>query len=198
MCEQRARLPYDANEFLWHNPDFHKVGGWEAMIKEAPWMLDEVIDRHPFEFVRIMTELTLEQIFTFKTGEGFRTMIGFLDLEMRTYYPRENAAFLAARQQSYKEVSDSPMGAINRLHVPFMMASLPLILVVVVLSWRQNDRWKLTLSGLATLAYLGNSFICGAISNPADRYNNRIVWLIMLVVLVLLPPLIRAERARTK
>lgn len=198
LCDQRTRMPHDANEFLWHNPDFHKVGGWDAMIKEAPWMLDEIIDRHPVEFLRIMTELTLEQIVTFKTGEGFRTMVGFLDLEMRTYYARENAAFLAARQQSYKEVEDSPMGAINRFQVPFMMASLPLMLVVVVLAWRQRDRQKLTLGGLAMLAYLGNSFICGAISNPADRYNNRIVWLLVLTVLVLLPPLIKAERERRR
>jgi len=196
LCEQRTRLPYDANEFLWHNPDFHTVGGWEAMIKEAPWILDEIIDRHPLEFIRIMTELTLEQIVTLKTGEGFQSMVGFLDLEMRTHYARENAAFMAARQQGYKEIEDSPMAAINRLHAPFMLASLPLILVVVVLAWRQGDRLKLTLGGLVTLAYLGNSFICGAISNPADRYNNRIAWLVVLAVLVLLPPLIKAERER--
>lgn len=196
LCEQRARLPYDANEFLWHNPDFHNVGGWDAMIKEAPWILDEVIDRHPIEFVRIMAELTLEQIVTFKTGEGFRTMVGFLDGEIRTLYTDEYAAFMDARQQSYEEGSVQPMGTINLVQVPFMMASLPLILVVVVLAWRQNDRWKLTLSGLVTLAYLGNSFICGAISNPADRYNNRIVWLVVMTVLVLLPPLIKAERER--
>ena len=196
LCEQRARLPYDANEFLWHNPDFHNVGGWDAMIKEAPWILDEVIDRHPIEFVRIIAELTLEQIVTFKTGEGFRTMVGFLDGEIRTLYTDEYAAFMDARQQSYEEGSVQPMGTINLVQVPFMMASLPLILVVVVLAWRQNDRWKLTLSGLVTLAYLGNSFICGAISNPADRYNNRIVWLVVMTVLVLLPPLIKAERER--
>jgi len=166
------------------------------MIKESPWILDEIIDRHPIEFARTAAQLTLEQIVTFKTGEGFRTMVGFLDLELRTYYARENAAFMAARQQGYKDVEDSPMEAINRFQAPFMLASLPLILVVVVLAWRQDDRWKLTLSGLVTLAYLGNSFICGAISNPADRYNNRIVWLVVLTVLVLLPPLIRTERAR--
>jgi hypothetical protein len=197
LCEQRARLPYDANEFLWHNPDFQKVGGWEAMIKEAPWMLDEIIDRHPIEFVRMMGELTLEQIVTFKTGEGFRTMVGFIDLEIRTYFANENAAFMAARQQSYKEVSDSPMDAINRIQVPAMLASLPLILAVIVLAWRQNDRRNLTISGLITLAYLGNSFICGAISNPADRYNNRIVWLVMLTVLALLPLLTKNQIRKT-
>jgi hypothetical protein len=198
LCEQRARLPYDANEFLWHNPDFQKVGGWEAMIKEAPWMLDEIIDRHPIEFVRMMGELTLEQIVTFKTGEGFRTMVGFIDLEIRTYFANENAAFMAAHQQSYKEVSDSPMGAINRIQVPAMLASLPLILAVIVLAWRQNDRRNLTISGLITLAYLGNSFICGAISNPADRYNNRIVWLVMLTVLTLLPLLTKNQIRKTE
>jgi hypothetical protein len=198
LCEQRARMPRDANEFLWHNPDFHAVGGWDAMIKEAPWMLDEIIDRHPIEFAKTVISLTLEQIVTFKTGEGFRTMVGFLDREMRLYYAGENAAFMAAHQQSYKEVADSPMGAINRLQVPVMLISLPLMLAVVFLAWRQNDSWNLTLSGLIVLAYLGNAFICGAISNPADRYGNRMVWLIVLSVLVLLPPLIKAERARLK
>lgn len=198
LCPYSEEIPHDANEFLWHSSFFHKVGGWDAMIKESPWILDEIIDRHPIQFARTATQLTLEQIITFKTGEGFRTMVGFLDLELRTYYAHENAAFMAARQQGYKDVEDSPMEAINRIQGPFMLASLPLILVVVVLAWRQNDRWKLTLAGLVTLAYLGNSFICGAISNPADRYNNRIVWLVVLTVLVLLPPLIKAERARTK
>lgn len=196
LCPYREEIPQDANEFLWHSNFFHKVGGWDVMIKESPWILDEIIDRHPIEFARTAAQLTLEQIVTFKTGEGFRTMVGFLDLELRTYYPRENAAFLAARQQGYKDVEDSPMMAINRFQTPFMLASLPLILVVVVLAWRQDDRWKLTMSGLVTLAYLGNSFICGAISNPADRYNNRIVWLVVLAVLVLLPPLLRVEKER--
>lgn len=196
LCEQRARLPHDANEFLWHNPDFEKVGGWDAMIKEAPWMLDEIIDRHPVEFVRMMAELTLEQIVTFRTGEGFRTMVGFLDREIGLYYGHENAAFLAARQQSYKELWDSPMGAINSFQVPVMMASLPLMLVVLLLAWRQDERRKLTIAGLSTLAYLGNAFICGAISNPADRYGNRIVWLMVLMVLAMLPALLRARKER--
>jgi hypothetical protein len=89
------------------------------------------------------------------------------------------------------------MDAINRIQVPAMLASLPLILAVIVLAWRQNDRRNLTISGLITLAYLGNSFICGAISNPADRYNNRIVWLVMLTVLALLPLLTKNQIRKT-
>ena len=190
LCPYRDRIVSDANEFLWHNDFFHKIGGWEAMIVEAPWILDEILDRYPIEFLRTITELTLEQIVTFQTGEGFRTMVGFLDLEIRTYYPRENAAFMAARQQSYSEIELSPMWRANVIHLPAMMTSLPLMVLTLVLAWRRRDRWSLTIAGLVSLAYLGNAFICGAISNPADRYGNRIVWLVVLAVLVLLPQLL--------
>lgn len=186
LCPYRKQLPNDANEFLWHSKFFHDIGGWDAMMKEAPWILDEILDRHPVVFVRTMASLTLEQIVTFSTGEGFRTMVGFLDLELRAYYPHENAAFLAARQQGYKDVELSPMDAINRVQVPFMLACLPLLIAAIVLAWKQNDRWSVTIGGLVLLAYLGNSFICGAISNPADRYGNRIIWLVSLTALALL------------
>lgn len=190
LCPYRHKLVPDANEFLWHNDFFHPIGGWDAMLKEAPWMLDEIIDRHPVQFVLTMAELMAEQIVTFRTGEGFRTMVEFLDLEIRTYYAHENAAFMAARQQSYKDVELSPMTTINLVHVPAMLTVLPLALLTVWLAWRRRDRWNLTIASLASLAYLGNAFICGAISNPADRYGNRIVWLVALIVLIVLPRMI--------
>lgn len=190
LCPHRHKLVPDANEFLWHNDFFHPIGGWDAMLKEAPWMLDEIIDRHPVEFFLTMAELMAEQIVTLRTGEGFRTMVGFLDLEIRTYYAHENAAFMAARQQSFQDIELSPMSTINLVQVPAMLIALPLILLTVWLAWRRGDRWNLTIASLTSLAYLGNAFICGAISNPADRYGNRIVWLVVLVVLILLPPLL--------
>ncbi len=190
FCPYRHKLVPDANEFLWHNDFFHPIGGWDAMLKEAPWMLDEILDRHPVQFVVTMAELMAEQIVTFRTGEGFRTMVEFLDLEIRTYYAHENAAFMAARQQSYKDVELSPMTTINLVHVPAMLTVLPLALLTVWLAWRRRDRWNLTIASLASLAYLGNAFICGAISNPADRYGNRIVWLVALIVLIVLPRMI--------
>lgn len=196
LCSYRHQLVPDANEFLWHNDFFHPIGGWDAMLKEAPWMLDEIMDRHPVEFVLTMAELMAEQIVTFRTGEGFRTMVGFLDLELRTYYAHENATFMAARQQSYKDVELSPMMTINLVHAPVMLTALPLVFLTVWLAWRRKDRWNLTIASLASLAYLGNAFICGAISNPADRYGNRIAWLVVLVVLIVLPRILDGTRRK--
>ncbi len=43
-------------------------------------------------------------------------------------------------------------------------------------------------------ALLGNSFICGALSNPHDRYQSRLVWIAVLVVLMASFDRIRSRR----
>jgi hypothetical protein len=40
------------------------------------------------------------------------------------------------------------------------------------------------LAAAVVLTLIGNAFICGALSNPHDRYGARVVWLAVLVVIV--------------
>ncbi len=40
-----------------------------------------------------------------------------------------------------------------------------------------------TLATTVVLALLANAFVCGALSNPHDRYGARMVWLAVLVLL---------------
>ena len=35
-----------------------------------------------------------------------------------------------------------------------------------------------------TFALMANAFVCGALSNPHDRYGSRLAWLAVLVVLL--------------
>jgi hypothetical protein len=50
------------------------------------------------------------------------------------------------------------------------------------------------LAVLAALAILANAAVCGALSNPNDRYGARMVWLATLVVL-LVPWIRRSPQA---
>ena len=62
------------------------------------------------------------------------------------------------------------------------MALLPLI---VLLAWRREAVADLgELAAAAALALLANAFVCGALSNPHDRYGARMVWLAALAVMV--------------
>ena len=183
----------DAKDFLGQNPIFWKIGGWNVLLREAPWDLQQIVQRYPIEFVTAAATLMAEQLVVIKTGEGFRTMIGFMDSEMRKFYPKDYPRFLGARQQSYAELPDSPMPLINAVHVPAMLAGLVLLIAVLILALMRRERTAATLAALVLLAYLGNAFVCGAVSNPADRYGSRIAWLAALTAVVLLPRVLRAN-----
>ena len=52
------------------------------------------------------------------------------------------------------------------------------------------------LAAAVALALLANAFVCGALSNPHDRYGARVVWLAMFVAILAL--LRMTERRRGK
>ena len=68
------------------------------------------------------------------------------------------------------------------MHVP--VAYLSVLGLLVVVGWGIRAR-RHDLAGAALyifLALLGNAFICGALSNPHNRYQSRLVWLATLIV----------------
>ncbi len=55
------------------------------------------------------------------------------------------------------------------------MAMLP---IIALLAWRRRLPGDLgELAGFCMVALLSNAVVCGALSNPHDRYGARIVWL---------------------
>jgi len=124
-------------------------------------------------------------------------MGGFIDKQVARFYPGDNAAFNRAHQQNYPEIWDSPIPAINRVHVPVMLACLVLLVGVTAAALRKRDAVAATLGTLVLLAYLGNAFICGAVSNPADRYGSRLAWLAAITAILLLARVLRRDAGRT-
>jgi hypothetical protein len=92
---------------------------------------------------------------------------------------------------------NSPIPAINRVHVPAMLAGLVLLVGVAGMALWKRDRVAASLATLVLLAYLGNAFICGAISNPADRYGSRLAWLTAITAVLMLARLIKRDSSRT-
>jgi hypothetical protein len=92
-----------------------------------------------------------------------------------------NARFLAARQQH-----DQPdISAINVIHVPIAAVSLGVIAFFAIF---KQPKWidpaLRTLCATVLLALLGNAVICGVLSNPNDRYQNRLIWLAVLAAAI--------------
>jgi hypothetical protein len=62
-----------------------------------------------------------------------------------------------------------------------------LLPAILGLAWRKTIPTPLgELAATVALALLSNAFVCGALSNPHDRYGARMVWLAMLVAILAL------------
>jgi lipoprotein signal peptidase len=66
---------------------------------------------------------------------------------------------------------------VNDVHWPVALLGQIGLLAVFVMMVRQR-RWNSAIFlGFVMAALLGNALICGALSNPHDRYQSRLVWL---------------------
>ncbi|HLI11792.1 MAG TPA: hypothetical protein VKY65_09355 [Alphaproteobacteria bacterium] len=179
LCMARNRLPSTANEFLWHDDDFWRLGGWTGMQKEASRIVQGCLRDYPFTYALKSLELMLQQLVMIATGDGVTPMQFFIGHAIEKYYPREMPAFSNARQQQGIDFDD-----INALQIPLLLAAAGALIPLLWLGWRRRDRVIVTLVALTLLAILGNAFVCGALSNPNDRYQSRIIWVPIVVLAI--------------
>jgi hypothetical protein len=117
-----------------------------------------------------------------RTGYGVNTEIWHTYGMIERFAPTSLAAMRAARQQK----GELDFASINRLHVPVALAAMVLLLVVIGLGATRTRFGDLEfLAATVALAILANAFVCGALSNPHDRYGARIAWLAPLVLLLI-------------
>ncbi|HEY4981328.1 MAG TPA: hypothetical protein VII24_05160, partial [Pseudolabrys sp.] len=90
------------------------------------------------------------------------------------FTPQLVPAMRAARQQQ-GEVSFT---TINRLHYPLALIAMALLPAIMLLAGAKTLPADIgELAAAVTFALLANAFVCGALSNPHDRYGARMVWL---------------------
>ena len=89
--------------------------------------------------------------------------------------PRMAETFNAATQQQ-GGISRSVFETLNLVHVP--IAHFSIVGLLFALGWGVHAK-MFELVGLAAfslVALLANSFICGALSGPHNRYQSRSIW----------------------
>ena len=181
LCAHKEELPQTADEFLWGDSPFDDMGGWKAMHEEADMVIAGTIRRFPLDVMAAMARNTWIQLNLISDGEDLVPMTWhFVKTEVQ-FYPRDFRRFHFARQQRAQGID---FGAVNQIHVPVAIGAELSVLGFFVLAWRRRDRILSTLIIVMTLAFLGNAFVCGALSNPHDRYQNRIVWLALFTAMV--------------
>jgi hypothetical protein len=181
LCAHRQELPDDADVFFWGDSVFDQLGRFEGMNDEMRTIVLESLVQYPWLQIKAAITGAAQQLVSVRTGYGVDTTIWHTYGMIERFAPAALPAMHAARQQK----GELDFTAINRLHVPVAWAAMALLLGVIVLGVARVRFADLgSLAATAALAILANAFVCGALSNPHDRYGSRIAWLAPFVVLL--------------
>jgi len=183
LCGLQDRIPKTADDFLWGDTSpFQDIGGWSGTADaELGYLVKACIKTYPGAFVWTSLRATAQQMARVATGDGLDEYQPAVRAVFTDLLPRTAGPFNAAHQQQ-GQITQPLFDALNTVHVP--IAHLSVLGLLIVVGWGLRAR-RHDLAGLALftlVALLGNAFICGALSNPHDRYQSRLVWLATLVV----------------
>lgn len=181
LCDHRAALPTNADEFFWGESVFDKLGRFQGLNDEMRTIVLESLRDYPLWQIEAAASAAVRQLVSVRTGEGVLDSIWHTYGMMENFTPAMLPAMRAARQQK----GELDFGAINRVHVPVALASLVLLIGTIVLALKQPrlaDLWPL--AATAAFAILTNAAVCGVLANPHDRYGARLVWIATFVVML--------------
>jgi hypothetical protein len=189
LCPLRTELPPTADEFLWDNGVFNRLGRFDGLGDEMRSIVLGSLRDYPLLQAKAALRATAMQLARVATGEGVVNTLWHTYAIMERYAP----AAAPAMRRAYQQRGELHFNLINHIHVPVALLAFALLPAVIAARWR----WP-QLNGLSLLAatiavsVLANAFVCGALSNPHDRYGARLTWLAPLA-LMLVPVCLRGR-----
>jgi hypothetical protein len=179
LCPYRHRLPPTADEFLWKDGPFNELGRFAGLDDEMRTIVLGSLAEYPGEQIETAIAAAAKQLVKVKNGEGVLTSIMHTYGIIERYMPSVVPAMRAARQQ-HSEVS---FRALNEVEVPVALISMLLLPVILLLGRGKYGDLRL-LAATVAVALLANAVVCGALSNPHDRYGARLAWIATFAVLL--------------
>jgi hypothetical protein len=178
LCSHRADLPQTADDWLWaEDSPIYDLGGLEEFEPEARRIVLESLALYPALHVKTALLSTFKQFVAVATGDGLTPWNWGTQYAFMKFAPDALKGYVAGRQAT----SPFDFTWINYIHIP--LQALAIIALPIIIATRL-DRRSSHLAALLFVALVGNAAICGALSNPHDRYQSRLAWLAALVVAI--------------
>jgi len=183
LCPYKDRLPVDADVWFWGSTLFDQLGRFAGLDQEMETIALKSLVAYPALQAETAAVATARQLIAVHTGEGVLTTIWHTYAIIEKFTPQLAPAMHAARQQ-HGELSFT---TINEWQYPLALIAMALLPLIMWLAWRKTIPAAIgELAATVTLALLGNAFVCGALSNPHDRYGARMVWLAAFTIMLAL------------
>lgn len=182
LCALRDRLPATADEFLWTKQSpFQDLGGWQEAEPELTFLTLAAVRAYPGMTLWTTVQSTAQQMIKVATGDALDEEHSDARGFLIDFMPSIAGPFGAARQQQ-GQVTRSLFNGLNRIHIPVALGCVAGLLPVAIWGLCRGRSDLAVLALFVLLALVGNAFICGALSNPHDRYQGRLIWLAPLVI----------------
>jgi len=181
LCPYRDELPPTADDFLWGDSMFNKLGRFKGMNDEMGFIVTHSLADYPLWQAEAAIIATAQQLVHVATGEGTNGWIPHTYGIIERYIPAQTAPMRAARQQHW----GVDFTVMNWIHIPVALLSMLAALGILAGAiWRRRLDDVTMLAATVCFALLGNAVICGVISGPHDRYGARLVWIATFTVLI--------------
>ena len=211
LCQVVDDLPDDADVFLWGGHDLaavrandgsvmDKVGGYLVVHEEAGTIIRNTLREHFLWQLGNGLHNAWRQFGRFATGDGLAVYAAkhaafggaggaYADEVLQRHFPGEFSAYIGSRQM----LETLPIAAIRPVHL--LAGAAAAIVAIIILGKALRRRQSLAIALFATilLALVGNAVIAGGLGAVHDRYQSRIIWLVMLYALVFWPLLGRSH-----
>lgn len=168
--------------FLWRSDGpLAKLGGAKVISGEAKQIIVRTLQEHPAAVVGESLDNFSRQFLRFRSGDGLNPWPGQVGpIISRSFPARENRAFLGSLQN--RGLLHVP-GWLGALHVVAFWAGLAATIACLVVGAAKREPLAL-LCAAVLLCLLANAAVTGILSGPHDRYQNRVIWLAMVVPLL--------------
>lgn len=175
LCAYRDRMPHTADGWNWGwDSPLGDLGDWDGFAPEMARITRESLALYPGEHVEAALGSAAKQLLKVRLGDGLVDEHEHTLEIFQHRLPGHDMEYLAARQQN----RDLGFAEVNRMQVPVAFASVLLLVAVSVRVVRPKADSPIPgLCAFVLAAILGNAAICAILSNPNDRYQNRMVWL---------------------
>jgi hypothetical protein len=190
ICEYSGQL--GGMDFIWdseHSPAY-KFGGWDANQREYNTIINEILTQ-PSYLIRLLSAnlwASWAQFFSYEialTAEGAPLVEGTSAFNaIQHWFPHE----LNQYRMSGQNMQRIDFSSLNSRHQLLMGLSMVISLIFLfhVPARRLLDhRIKLILVAFFNFAW-ANAFVCSALSTVCARYQNRISWVLPLILICIL------------
>jgi hypothetical protein len=186
LCAYQAVMPSTADDFIWHeNSPFRAIGWWDGAGSELAALNRAIFFAYPEETLGTGLRSSWLQMQKFATGDGLDEWHEATRWTIKTYLPQQTHwDFTAARQQN-AGFSRAFFDRLNRWHRPVGALSLAGLVILGVQALKRRQHRLACLCFYVLLALIGNAIISGALSNPHDRYQSRMIWLPTLIAIAI-------------